>query len=514
MSVFRTNNITNRDGTAGPVISGITTVSSTGYMRLPVGPTEYRGGRGRGLFGGGQNPSNTNTIEYITISSTGNSKDFGDMTIARDKLGACSSATRGIFGGGEPTNNILDYVTIPSTGNAFDFGDLTQARRFITSCSNQTRGIFAGGYNPGFSPVTRVNTIDYITISTLNNAVDFGDLTQQTNEAAACASATRALIGGGAVPSTTNVINYITIASTGDALDFGDRTVSNARLSGCSSTTRGIFAGGTGESNVITPPSGALRFNSDSGKLEYYNGEVWWQIDNFSADNATGGTRGVFGGGCPGPGITNVIDYVTISSTGNAIDFGDLSARDSLDACSSTTRGVFGGGQTPTNVTTIDYVTISSTGNAVSFGNLTVARTTAGTSSSTRGIFAGGAGTNIIDYITIASTGNAIDFGDLTAVNGIPAGCSSSTRGLFGGGATPSSPLGINNIDFVTISSTGNASDFGDLTVPMSGPGSACSNSNRGVFGGGSIPTLTNVIGFVTIATLVPAPTVTVVSNK
>ena len=60
-------------------------------------------------------------------------------------------------------------------------------------------------------------------------------------------------------------------------------------------------------------PSGALRFNSDSGKLEYYNGEVWWQIDNFSADNATGGTRGIFSGG-----------YITASPTGtfsNRIDF-------------------------------------------------------------------------------------------------------------------------------------------------------------------------------------------------
>jgi hypothetical protein len=70
----------------------------------------------------------------------------------------------------------------------------------------------------------------------------------------------------------------------------------------------------------MTVPSGALRFNSDSGKLEYYNGEVWWQIDNFSADNATGGTRGVFAGGVfPTPAATNIIQYVNIDSTGNSI---------------------------------------------------------------------------------------------------------------------------------------------------------------------------------------------------
>ena len=39
MSVIHTNNITNKDGTSGPTISGITTVSSTGFMQVPVGDT-------------------------------------------------------------------------------------------------------------------------------------------------------------------------------------------------------------------------------------------------------------------------------------------------------------------------------------------------------------------------------------------------------------------------------------------------------------------------------------------
>jgi hypothetical protein len=105
----------------------------------------------------------------------------------------------------------------------------------------------------------------------------------------------------------------------------------------------------------MTVPSGALRFNSDSGKLEYYNGEVWWQIDNFSADNATGGARGVFGGGYVAPLSVNTIDFITISSTGNATDFGDLTqVRYGPGACSSGTRGVFGGGSTPTSVNTIN----------------------------------------------------------------------------------------------------------------------------------------------------------------
>ena len=321
MSVIKVNNITNETGTAGPVFSGITTVSSTGFMTLPAGPTEYRGGRGRGVFAGGQSPANSNVIQYITISSTGNSLDFGDLTIARDKLGSCASSVRGIFGGGEPTTVRLDYVSISSPGNAFIFGDLTQARRFICGTSNSTRGIFAGGYNPGLSPLTRVSTIDIFTIASLGNAIKFGDLVQETNEPAACSSSTRSLIGGGAVPGVTNVISYITISTLGNSIDFGDRTIGVARLSACSNSIRGIFGGGTG-----------------------------------------GGSE------------QNVIDYVTIASIGDAIDFGDLtSARSRLGACSSSTRGVFFGGLNPGVTNIIDYITITSTGNAIDFGDLLAA---------------------------------------------------------------------------------------------------------------------------------------------
>ena len=47
MSDFRIDKITNRDGSAGTQIAGITTFSGISGMQLPVGPTEYRGGRGR-----------------------------------------------------------------------------------------------------------------------------------------------------------------------------------------------------------------------------------------------------------------------------------------------------------------------------------------------------------------------------------------------------------------------------------------------------------------------------------
>ena len=67
----------------------------------------------RGLFGGGFVPSaNTNVIQYITVSSTGNAIDFGNLTDKRRGIAACASSTRAVFGGGigPSISNILDFL--------------------------------------------------------------------------------------------------------------------------------------------------------------------------------------------------------------------------------------------------------------------------------------------------------------------------------------------------------------------------------------------------------------------
>jgi len=57
------------------------------------------------------------------------------LTVARRFLASCSNGTRGLFGGGAGPSNVIDYVTIQTTGNATDFGDLTVARGELASCS-------------------------------------------------------------------------------------------------------------------------------------------------------------------------------------------------------------------------------------------------------------------------------------------------------------------------------------------------------------------------------------------
>ena len=72
------------------------------------------------------------------------------------------------------------------------------------------------------------------------------------------------------------------------------------------------------KSALDTAPAGSIRFNTDSSKMEIYNGEQWWEIDSTSPEQQTGGTRGLWGGGGPSP--TTRIDYVNVDTTGDAID--------------------------------------------------------------------------------------------------------------------------------------------------------------------------------------------------
>ena len=254
--------------------------------------------------------------------------------------------------------------------------------------------------------------------------------------------------------------------------------------------------------------AGSIRFNTDSSKLEIYNGEAWWNIDSTSPEEQTGGTRGLFAGGYRGSPNTAVdtIDLINVDTTGNASDFGNLTSAAILGAgFASRTRGVISLGVVSPNPAfdTIDLVTISSTGNASDFGNLTIGRrSSGGCSSSTRGLFAGGVnpGTQSrIDYVTISPLGDAADFGDLTRTTSLyNSAPSNAVRGLFGGNFDGSTI--VNTIDFITIATLGNALDFGDLTRAFNELASVASPT-RGCFGGGNYGSLTDTIQYVQIMT-------------
>ena len=251
-----------------------------------------------------------------------------------------------------------------------------------------------------------------------------------------------------------------------------------------------------------TAPAGSIRFNTDSAKMEIYNGEQWWEVDSTSPNEETGGTRGILYAGATSGGRDNVIQFITVASNGNSEDFGD--ATDGVftaGGCASRTRGVFH--QSENVFTELDFVTIASTGNATDFGDVSSSNGGSMASNPTRGIdFIGGAVT--IESITIASTGNSIDFGDKNYSASGTASCASPTRAIVAGGYGGNPYPQYDTIEYVTISHAGNATDFGNLTFGHSNV-AGCSNATRGLIAGGyTFPspatTYYNTIEYITIA--------------
>ena len=305
--------------------------------------------------------------------------------------------------------------------------------RVIVNNNFGARGLIMGGITyPG---TTYVNVIESIQIASLGNAVDFGDLINKPNAGGGFSSKTRGFVVGGNTPDGNgiNVIQFVTIATAGNATDFGDAGYSRANARGVSNNTRGVYSGGESASS-------------------------------------------------PNPSINN-IEFITMSTSGNGQDFGDLvDAGSSYATVSSPTRGVHLGGYRDGEVNFIDFITIATTGNSQEFGDLinTARNGNGGVSNGHRGIVMGGyaspARTNVIQYVTIQSTGNAIDFGDLTDARD-PAVTSSLTRGIACTGDYPSN---VNIIDFIEIMTTGNAVDFGDMLTKTSSA-QTCSNAHGGL---------------------------------
>ena len=248
-------------------------------------------------------------------------------------------------------------------------------------------------------------------------------------------------------------------------------------------------------------PLGAMRFNSDSQKLEYWMGSAWMQIQTFSP-NLEGGARGVFFFGFDDSNNPKVVDFITIPTQGNAIDFGDMTGNATFygGAFSSNTRGVYFGGAPGGGRNEIQFITFSSTGDSQDFGDLTgtIQYNPVGVSNQTRGVRCGGSTAptgsfNVLDFVTIATEGNAVDFGDMERKRRFATSYNSSTRGFVTGGGDGGTLH--SDTEFITIHTTGNSTTFGSLSNSLQNAnnGVVCS-STRGLISGGSFPSAVKTI--------------------
>ena len=310
------------------------------------GGTGSNAGTGtRMLLAGGRvsAPSFSNQIEFLTVSTLGNTQDFGDLTRSsgnQAQTGA-GSRTRGVWAGGQTNSpvvydNTIDFVTFSSTGNASNFGDLSNRLIGNSQLSNNIRGLsFSGNADPA-----NITQIDAITMAVESNAFDFGDLSQFRNGIGACASTTRGLMVAGTVsPSRVNTVEFVTIMSTGDSQDFGDLAVTtnagNTKLYNAicaSNATRAIVFNGKDTANNSTNTIQYITMATTGNSIEF--GDV---TSGYQQMGGSSPTRAVIASGVGDPGSAqNIIEFVQIATTGNAKDFGDCTSRDeNLGACSN-----------------------------------------------------------------------------------------------------------------------------------------------------------------------------------
>ena len=300
-----------------------------GWSDIEASNEELDGGI-RGFILGGATPSQTDRIDSHNLSSPGTWIDFGNLFSGRYGMASTSSRVRAVsFGGYGSNNDTVDHLTMASTGDSVDALNLPVNHKYPAAWSNGTRACVAGSYYPA-----QINTISYVDIATLNYAVDFGDLTVARGIMKAANSTTRGIVGGGYEgPAPTLTIDYVNTASTGNALDFGDLITYTGQSGGATcNATRALWGGSY---NVAI---GYITMAS-TGNAEDFGDAVnaWGHRPGMSSS-----TRGMWGGGksgsSPYPNKTEV-DYVEIATTGNAKDFGDLSEARSAGGGTSNGHG-------------------------------------------------------------------------------------------------------------------------------------------------------------------------------
>ena len=175
-----------------------------------------------------------------------------------------------------------------------DFGDLpTTIYNGPDGVSNGTRGLFAGGIRGSGSGSIG---IDMIGIASKGNSTNFGDLILSRRNMTPCANSIRGIFMGGRhgeLSGDGSFIEYITMSSEGNSTYFGDLTKDRFRGLGTSNQTRGVMVGGD--------------------------------------TNAPDGSN------------SNIIDYITIATTGNAQDFGDAAHKYEAGSGCSDSHGGLGG---------------------------------------------------------------------------------------------------------------------------------------------------------------------------
>ena len=306
-------------------VMGVELVTSIGYQG-------NRSVSGQGHTAG---YGTTTDYDYKALTSDSDTLDFGNAANNWGKRyhASVGSDSRICWGGGryrasdgsggftgsELATNVIEYITIGSTGDGTDFGDMLVAgKTYHAGSGNGTRGLFCGGLVSG----TRYDQIEYLTVASTGDTLDGGDLTRTifaiTTNANVAPGRMVGLMGGDA-DYTNKDFNYVAIMSTDDAADFGDAQTNGAMCPVIGiSESRNVWAWGhTNFTNLLT--------------MEYLNPSTTGDTTDFGDLDTTAGngsgkhTNGTRGEVWSGEYSSNTdVQYITIASTGNATTAGEI----------------------------------------------------------------------------------------------------------------------------------------------------------------------------------------------
>ena len=294
------------------------------------------------IAGGRTDNSSAHTVDDVdtfALSTLGNASSFGELDANVNSASGSCSLVRALYCGGEtyPTKrNRISYQDVASNSLIGDFGDLTVARTYSGSASNGVLSITGGGDSGSKSDV-----IDKVTIATLGNSVDVGDLSEALSGMCAMGNSLKAFFpGGDAAATNLDTIQTCTWASLTNAADHSDLVAARAYAQAASNSTHGLYFGGHND-NAGTWLAAIDRIDlttsadaTDWGDLAANNA--------FAAGAGANATRAVLCGGrtVSGSPTVNQIQYASLTSaTGTIADFGDLTSNRNRGAGTSTGNG-------------------------------------------------------------------------------------------------------------------------------------------------------------------------------
>ena len=328
-----------------------------------------------------------------------------------------------------PNGGINDRQLTPIEGtvrfntdlNTLEFFNGNEWRQFTYNQGQSGRTVIAGG---GAS--ADYKTMHYVQTTSLGNSISFGELSLTGGYGgSAMSNGIRGLTGGGWDGANNNDVEYVTLASGGNGIDFGADTDQGWGPMGASTSTRGISAGGGYPSANTTIKS--FFFSSTGVREDFGNLPTGIDHRGMADKGPNSPTRGLF---CGGYSVTRM-ESKELHSDGDTVLFGDLT-NGTRGCCSASdqTRGIlFSGWNGSAYIQKVDYVTIASFGNAVEFGDMDLPGYGASGGNMTRALYFR---STDIQYVEIQSQGNAIDFGDIYNTGVQALGLQDSHGGLGG----------------------------------------------------------------------------------